>query len=253
MVTATIITARLSSSRLPHKVLTPLCGRPALERLVTRLRTAKLPDTMVLCTTDDPADDELERVADELGIEAFRGSADDILVRWRDAARHFGIDLLVTCDGDDVFCDPVHVDRIIEVHRATGADCLRCVGLPFGTAPTGIARDALERVCQLKTETQTEGQGRFFEDERIVSRVEIPAPPELRHDEARMTLDYPEDVGFFEAVIAELEHPDGRLFQLDEVVALLRSRPDIVAINSGLQEEYWQRFHARYPAVTLER
>jgi spore coat polysaccharide biosynthesis protein SpsF len=245
-----VITARLGSTRLPRKVLTPLAGRSALERLVERLRQARLPEGMVLCTSTLPEDDELETLAADLGIDVFRGDPDDILVRWRDAARAHSIDLLVTCDGDDVFCDPVHVDRVIECHADTGADYVACVGLPFGTAPTGIARTALERVCDLKQETHTEGQGRFFRDPRIVSRAEVEAPESVRHPDARMTLDYPEDARFFEAVIGELERP-GQVFSLEDVVGLLRERPDIVAINGGLQEEYWARFNERYPAVDM--
>jgi spore coat polysaccharide biosynthesis protein SpsF (cytidylyltransferase family) len=247
---AIVITARLGSTRLPRKVLTPLKGRSALERLVERLREARLPESIVLCTSTLPEDDELERLAGELGIDVFRGDPDDILVRWRDAARELGPDLLVTCDGDDVFCDPVHVDRVVERHLETGADYVACVGLPFGAAPTGIAAAGLERVCELKHETNTEGQGRFFEDPRVVSRAEVEAPEPVRHAEARMTLDYPDDVRFFEAVIDALERP-GRVFTLEEIVALLRERPEIVAINSGLQEEYWTRFNERYPAVEL--
>jgi spore coat polysaccharide biosynthesis protein SpsF len=247
---AIVITARLGSTRLPRKVLTPLRGRSALERLVERLRQARLPESIVLCTSTLPEDDELEALAGDLGIDVFRGDPEDILVRWRDAARAHDIDLLVTCDGDDVFCDPVHVDRVIEKWRETGADYIACAGLPFGAAPIGIGRAGLERVCELKRETTTEGQGRFFEDPRVITRAEVAAPDSVRHEEARMTLDYPEDAQFFEAVIGELERP-GRVFTLEEIVALLRERPDIVAINGGLQEEYWARFRERYPAVEL--
>ncbi|MEA2479171.1 MAG: spore coat polysaccharide biosynthesis protein SpsF [Thermoleophilaceae bacterium] len=250
MEAAIVITARLGSSRLPRKVLTPLRGRPALDRLVERLRTARLPERIVLATTTEPEDDALESIAGALGVDVFRGDPDDILVRWRDAARALDIELLVTCDGDDTFCDPVHVDRVVERWRETGADYIACVGLPFGAAPTGIARAGLERVCELKQETHTEGQGRFFEDESIVKRAEVQAPESVRNDEVRMTLDYPDDTRFFEAVIAELEE-DGRVFSLEEIVALLRRRPDIVAINSHLQAEYWARFRERYPAVEL--
>jgi spore coat polysaccharide biosynthesis protein SpsF len=247
---AIIITARLGSSRLPRKVLTPLCGRPALERMVERMREARLVDRIVLCTTTEPEDAALEQFAGGVGIEAFRGDPDDILVRWRDAAHALGIDFLVTCDGDDVFCDAAHVDRVVECHNATGADYVSCAGLPFGAAPTGYTRAALDRVCALKSDTHTEGQARFFQDRSLVSHAEVTAPGSVRHDEARMTLDYPDDVRFFEAVIEELEQPD-RVFTLEEIVALLRERPDIVALNSGLQEEYWRRFNERYKPVDL--
>ena len=112
------------------------------------------------------------------------------------AASAHDIDLLVSCDGDDVFCDPFHVDEVIRTHRRTGAEYITCTGLPFGTAPTGVARTGLERVCARKRETDTEGQGRFFAAPGIVTRAEVAAPDDVRHAESRMTLDYPEDLEF---------------------------------------------------------
>ena len=51
---------------------------------------------------------------------------------------------------------------------------------------------------------------------------------------------------------AELDRP-GEVFSLQEIVDLLRKRPDIVQINAGRQAEYWERFHAKYPPVELSR
>jgi spore coat polysaccharide biosynthesis protein SpsF len=252
MLPAIVITARLGSERLPRKVLTPLCGRPALERLVTRLGRAQLPDLMVLATTSLTEDDELAAIGAELGVKVVRGDPDDILARWLQGAEALGIDLLVTCDGDDVFCDPDYVDRVIQCHIETGADYISCVGLPFGTAPMGISRAGLTRVCAAKRVTSTEGQGRFFEDPRLVSRAQVNADPDVRHGAARLTLDLPDDARTMEAIIAELEHeddPDG--FSLADIVELLNARPDIVAINSHLQEAYMRRFRERYPSVSF--
>lgn len=242
------ITARVGSSRLPRKMLADLEGAPVLEHVVTNLRRATRPDVLALVTTEESADDELAALARELGAEVFRGDTEDILVRWRDAARELGSDFFVNCDGDDVLLDAEHIDRVIERRERTGDDYITVTGLPFGAAPTGVALDALERVCALKRESETAGQGRFFDDPRVARRGEVVAPPELAHDEARMTLDYPEDLAFFAAVVREL----GMAPPLADVVGLLRRRPDIVALNASHQEEYWRRFHELYPPVSLE-
>jgi spore coat polysaccharide biosynthesis protein SpsF len=245
--TATFITARLGSSRLPRKMLADLEGAPVLEHVVTNLRRARRPDVLALVTTQQPEDDELAAVARDLGVEVFRGDTEDILVRWRDAARAFGVEAIVNCDGDDVLLDAEYIDIVLAHMAATGEEYVTVAGLPFGAAPTGIAVGALERVCDLKQETETAGQGRFFDDPRVVRRGAVTAPEGLRQDEVRMTLDYPEDLAFFAAVAREL----GMAPPLADVVALLRARPDIVAINAARQEEYWARFHALYPPVTL--
>src|SRR5579875_1477582 len=201
---ATVVTARLGSSRLPRKLLADLAGRSVLERVLDRVAQAQLPELLLVATTAEAEDDELADAAERWGAQVFRGASQDVLVRWRDAARAHGIDLLVNCDGDDVFCDPIFIDRVVEEYRATSAEYITCSGLPFGTAPTGVALTGLERICARKAETNTEGQGRFFDVPGIVSRAVIAAPPELALAEARLTLDYPEDLELFRAILSHL-------------------------------------------------
>ncbi len=97
-----------------------------------------------------------------------------------------------------------YVDRIVETHEATGAEYITCAQLPFGAAPTGVALSGLERVCARKRDTDTEGQGRFFAAEGIVTRAEVVADEQVRHPTCRMTLDYPQDLAFFTTVLDEL-------------------------------------------------
>lgn len=248
MVAATLITARLGSSRLPRKPLRTIRGRTILDLLSARVGRASRPERVVLATTELPEDDELAAEAERLGIDVFRGEEDDILARWLGAAERFDADLLVCCDGDDVFCDAGHVDRVVEAYEATGADYITVAGLPFGAAPTGVSRAGLRRVCAAKTETDTAGQGRFFDDPRLATRHEVAAPEDLRHEQARMTLDYPEDLEFFTAV---LDGIDADVPPLRDIVGFLHEHPEVIAINAGRQEEYWARFHALYPPVEL--
>jgi spore coat polysaccharide biosynthesis protein SpsF (cytidylyltransferase family) len=247
---ATFVTARLGSSRLPRKMLLEIGGRSVIERVVTRLRRATRPEILVVCTTAEKEDDELEATVRELGVEVYRGDRDDILMRWLGAADELDVEFFAACDGDDLLCDPGYVDRVIECHEESGADYITCVGLPFGMAPIGIDREALRRVCALKRESDTAGQGRFFADERVVSRQEVVAPSDAGHPEARLTLDYPEDVLFFEALLAELAPFDDAVSP-EAVVELLRNNAELVQINAGRQAEYWQRFNELYPPVEL--
>jgi spore coat polysaccharide biosynthesis protein SpsF len=246
--TVALVTARLASSRLPRKALADLGGRPVLQVLVERLRLARRPEAIVLATTTEPEDDELAAFAEQLGIGVHRGETRDILARWLGAAHATGADLLVCCDGDDVLCDPVYADRVVACFEKTGADYVTCEGLPFGVAPTGVGVAGLARVCANKTLEDTEGQGRFFEDARLIRRATVHADEEHRHDGARMTLDYPEDLEFFAAVLDGLR-AEGPTPPLERIVAFLHEHPEVVAINAHRQEEYWERFHRRYPAL----
>ena len=159
---AIFITARMGSTRLPGKHLLPVRGKPIIEYMISRVQQAKRSRCIVLCTTTLEEDTVLQKIAEECKIHVFRGHPTDILLRWLHAARKFHVEFMVSAEADDVFCDPECIDRIIEQYSKTGADYITCRGLPFGVTPTGIRVEALQKVCELKTDDDTEGQERYF-------------------------------------------------------------------------------------------
>src|SRR4030067_1287592 len=104
MKTAIFIPARLCSKRLPGKALLEIKGKPIIAHLIQRIKLAKKPNLIVLCTTSNPSDRPLIDFAEENGISYFEGNETDILVRLLDAATKFDIDTIAEVDGDDVFC-----------------------------------------------------------------------------------------------------------------------------------------------------
>ncbi len=77
-----ILQARMSSSRLPGKVLLPLAGAPMIVRQIERVRRARRIDRLVVATSDDPSDDELARTLAAAGVAVHRGPLDDVLARF---------------------------------------------------------------------------------------------------------------------------------------------------------------------------
>lgn len=237
MRTAVFITVRMKSTRLPKKALLEIKGRTTIEHLIDRIKSAKLHDLVVLCTSTHPDDKILAELAKKSGIEAFRGSPEDKLERYLKAAKKYGVDFIVNVDGDDILCDPTLIDRTIEHFKRTEADCIIWRGFPVGAVPTGIKVGALEKVCEIKDEKDTEVWGGYFTDTDLFKVEYLDAEEELRHPEIRMTLDYPEDLKFFKAIFERLYVP-GRIFSLREVIELLKKSPDIAEINKHKQEEY---------------
>src|SRR4051812_48719033 len=88
------IEARMSSSRLPGKVLADVEGRPALLRLVERLRRADTINDIVVATTTKTSDDSLVLLLEREGIRCFRGSEDDVLQRVVEAHRMMKTDIV---------------------------------------------------------------------------------------------------------------------------------------------------------------
>jgi spore coat polysaccharide biosynthesis protein SpsF len=249
--TAIFLSIREKATRLPKKVLLPIQGKTITEHLIARLKTARRPDQVILTTSTHPDDQVLADLAARCGIPCFCGSEDDKLDRYRQAARVFGIDFMVIVDGDDPFCDPEYIDRIIERYQKTHADFIRVQDLPLGANASGFRRAALEKVCQIKKENDTEVWGGYFTQTGLfqVETLEVPDPL-LRRPEVRMTLDYEEDYRFFQEVFDALYVP-GRVFSLKEVMDFLNRRPEVIEINRGVQKLYEENL-GRHTKISYE-
>ena len=246
---AVFIPVRLDSTRLPRKAMLDIEGKPAIVHLIERLKLATQPHEIVLCTTTQSADDALVEVADSCNIRLCRGSKEDLLKRYSQAVGENDVDLIVNVDGDDILIDPEQVDQVASALLTTGADLVKCEGLPFGAAPLGVTAEALVNVCAAKDDNDTStGWSRFFTDSGEF-RIEtlVTDEPLLHHPEIRMTLDYEEDYQFFKAVFRELYAP-GQPVRLRDAMRLILARPDISAINAGLEERYWAHFNSNLPA-----
>ena len=123
-----LIQARMGSSRYPGKVLQDLCGRPMLWHVVDRVRKAKSVDRVVIATTDRKVDDPVAAFCEENGIGYFRGSEEDVLDRFYQAAKANAADVVVRITADCPLIDPVIIDRV--VNRFQVGDCDYAAGVP---------------------------------------------------------------------------------------------------------------------------
>lgn len=144
-----IVQARQSSSRLPGKALIDICGKPALQRVIERLREAKLLDDVIVATTENEADDVIIELCEKLGCSYFRGSENDVLDRVLNAARQFNVDVIVEITADCPLIDWNHVNTLITMH--TNCDYDMTTNVLKRTFPRGydiriFDTSALERV-----------------------------------------------------------------------------------------------------------
>jgi spore coat polysaccharide biosynthesis protein SpsF (cytidylyltransferase family) len=243
---AVFIPIRLGSSRLSKKPLIKIKGKPLIEHLIERVKTAKLPDQIILCTTTMPEDSVFIGIARKCNVKCFRGSEKDILDRFLNAAIKYSVDFIVNVDGDDIFCDPELMDKTVNIFHKTDSDFIKWNELPLGASPVGIKVEALKKAWEMKDESDTEtGWGMYFTDTGLFDvEYEEPEDEELKHPEIRMTLDYPEDLKFVKEIFNRLYIP-GKVFTLREILRLLRKEPHLAEINKGVQGEYWKRFKQR--------
>ncbi len=112
-----IIQARMSSSRLPGKVLQDVAGKPILQHMLERVRNAKSLDGIIVATTTDPSDDILENFCKKLAVPCFRGSLPDVLDRYYQAAAKFQADVIVRLTADCPLIDPEVLELTLAVFQ----------------------------------------------------------------------------------------------------------------------------------------
>ena len=112
--TLAILQARVSSSRLPGKVLLPILGEPMLLRQIERLNRCSGLDKLIVATSTDPTDDSLELECEKRGVECFRGSLNDVLDRFIQAANPYDPETVVRLTGDCPLADPALIDEVIK-------------------------------------------------------------------------------------------------------------------------------------------
>ncbi|MDE6460665.1 MAG: NTP transferase domain-containing protein, partial [Paramuribaculum sp.] len=118
-----VIQARSGSTRMPSKILLPFEGDTRIIDIIIEKIKKSCPDkTIVVATTDNPADNILEDIAKEHGVECFRGSENDVLARFIGAADKFGLDRIIRVCSDNPFLQTDTFGELFEAQTRSGAD-----------------------------------------------------------------------------------------------------------------------------------
>ena len=228
------ISVRNSSTRLPNKAILDLCGKPTIQHLIESMMNSRSADKIILCTSDRKEDDVLCNIASCCGIEYFRGSLDDKLVRWRDACKEYEVDFFVNVDGDDLFFDVDLADIVIDQYKNNPCDFIDGHGLYNDVY--GIKATALNKVCEIKDSDSTEYIRLYFTETGIFQTRKIKdIPTKYIKRNIRMTLDYPEDFEFFKRVI---EGVSLEPLTFDNILKFIYNYPETSCINFFLEEDW---------------
>lgn len=215
-----IVAARLGSRRLPGKALLPFAGRPMLEYLLVRLLPSRLASEVVLATTARPEDDALAAVARGLGVPVFRGDEEDLVTRYADACRRFGVDHAVRVTGDCPFVDAALLDHCLDAcrqnpgfHLATTKGAFP-VGIDCEVFPAALLDDLLRRPDLSPAHREHLTLYVYERSERF--RIDRFAPPAgLPAAAHSFTVDTPADYARCEALARRLS---GRAFDLRDLL-----------------------------------
>lgn len=234
----TILSARNKASRLPGKALLPYAGQPLTGFMLRRLQSVPGTEGVLLATSTDPRDAALCDLAAELGFRSFRGSPDDKLLRYRDAARAEGWDCLIVVDGDDPFVSVRHLGELAAFARSQNADLAVVEGLPLGATGFLVASRALEAICRDRPESDTEVWGHLFRRDPAYRCVDLTeTDPRWNHPDWRLTLDYPDDYRLHQEIMRGLE-ARGLSADFENVMAFLADNVALLDINRHVQTAY---------------
>lgn len=236
---ACFITVRTGSMRLPNKWDLKIRGRRVIEHIIDRTKLVKNADQIVLCTSTDPSDDILEQIAYNNDIKCFRGSLEDKLVRWRDAAVKFNVDYIITVDGDDPFFSKELIEQAISQMKNDPCDFINLpIGLVCGGAEFCFSVKALNQVCKMKDTNDTEMMWVYFTKTGVFKVKDLEVDDKIYYNSTvRLTLDYVEDFYFFEKIFEEF-NTDKNNIPLRDIMELLKKKPEIAQINFFRQQEF---------------
>jgi spore coat polysaccharide biosynthesis protein SpsF (cytidylyltransferase family) len=230
-----ILQARVSSSRLPGKVLKPILGRPMLRHQIDRVRRAASLDALVVATSVDPSDDAIAATCADAGVDCFRGSLDDVLTRFHEAALPYHPRMVVRLTGDCPLIDPTVIDGAVEFFRGGAFDLVRTAdSFADGLDVEVIGYGILEQAWRAATRPSDREHVTLYVH-RQPERFRIGEyASEIDLSDLRLTVDEPED---FELVRRTYEalYPRNPAFTTPDIVALLRANPDLAALNRGIR------------------
>ncbi|MCX7144170.1 MAG: glycosyltransferase family protein [Proteobacteria bacterium] len=235
-----IIQARARSRRLPGKVLLklPFDGpHSIIDNVISRARRVTLIDAVVVATSRDSENNAIAASVTKSDAVLFRGSEDNVLERFHQAATEYGITTIVRLTADNPCIDPNFIYRALQEHAKHAADYTKTVGLPVGMNVEVISAAALKRVFETAERVDDKEHVTLYVNRNLgqfkTIGLDLAKPG---YADLRVTVDWKGDYAFACFLYDHLYHRDP-YFGLDRVMELLDRHPWAKMINGDLQQE----------------
>lgn len=237
--TAATIEARMTSSRLPGKVLMEAAGLSFLEHMIQRLKMVPSLDDIIVATTVNASDDPVVALAKKIGVSYYRGNEDDVLDRVLMAAKSHNVDVIVETTGDCPLIDPQIVENCVQSYRAKNVDYLSNIlerTYPIGMDTQVFATDILQDVANRTDDVQDHEHVSLFiyKHPEIYTLANIAAVQSQHDPSLRLTLDTQEDCDVLRNIFEAL-YPQKDNFTLGDILAYLRAHPEVREVNQHVQ------------------
>jgi len=229
-----ILQARTTSTRLPGKVLRKILGSPMLELQLERMHHARCVDRIVVATSEHASDDDIANLCGTVGVACFRGSLDDVLDRYYQAAAQYNARHVVRMTADCPVADPRIMDAAVMLHLKEENDYTRTgvtAGWPDGLDVEIIRHGVLQATwMEAHTPGEREHVTVFIKNHPERFRIGHLASP-VDYSGQRWTVDTPEDFSFITRIYENL-YPNHPQFGMEDILNLLRQHPGLARINT---------------------
>jgi spore coat polysaccharide biosynthesis protein SpsF len=240
MKTTAIIQAHMGSTRLFGKVLSDICGRPMLVRVIDRVRRATLIDEVVVATSDLAPDDAIVARCSSVVVACFRGSDRDVLDRFTMAARRANADVIVRITSDCPLIDPDVIDAVIDRFMSSPSPVDYASNKIPQSFPRGLDTEVFTREALERTWREA---GASYERTHVTPYIYehpdafrlLSVTNDVDRADWRWTVDAVEDLQFVREIYSRLG-AEG-LFTWHDVVALLEKEPSVREINRTVRQK----------------
>ena len=244
----TTIEARMTSSRLPGKVLYKIDNKTVLEILIERIKNSNFISSIIIATTTNKTDDQIEDYASKLGVSCYRGSENDVLGRLANAIKKCNEEHVIQLTGDNPLIDPKIIDYMCNYYLFSkkrydfltnnGLMNLENHFLPLGMDVSIFKKKDLIDIAKISTDPETREHPTLYfyregKEKFNIKNIEIPEVW-LNKMNLRLTLDTDKDFEVIRTIFKNLYKPD-LCFSLDDIYSFIKKNPGISEINSNIK------------------
>ncbi len=226
-----IIQAHMGSTRLPGKVLKTVNDISVLGHVILRLKKVKNSDEIIVATSILPVDDVIVKESRKYGALVFRGDDEDVLARYYNAAKKYGITEIARVCSDNMFIDPDIVESEIGIYMQNDYDLVTSgPTVPLGLGTEVFSFKNLEKAfLKAATSYEHEHVTPYFYDHGNVCYYET----DIDMGKYRFTLDTEEDWQLVRAVASQL---DSKECTLRDIINVMEKNPEFYEINKNVKQ-----------------
>jgi len=234
-----IVQARMTSTRLPGKVMKIVCGKPLLEHLINRLKRVKCADQIVIATTVNETEDIIVDLCKKLDISYFRGSEEDVLGRYYETAVEYGGDVIIRITSDCPVIDPDVVDYLIDFYMKN----LKKYDYVSNTLKRTYPRGMDVEIFSFSLLKEAHERAKREEEREHVTPFIKKRPQQFRlynilyktdMSRCRWTVDTPEDLELISKMFEALFYQNPS-FSLKDMLDQMERTPEWEAINAHVE------------------